>query len=174
MSANPVPPLTTLVTGATGYIGGRLVPELLDDGHQVVVLTRSRDRVRTAPWGDSVHVVEGDVNDATDLARALAGVDVAYYLVHSMDGEGDFVERDRRAAEGFAAAAADAGVGRIVYLGGLHPDGDLSPHLASRVEVGRVFLDSPFPRPCSRPASCWVPGLPASTCCVTSPSDCLP
>lgn len=137
---------TALVTGATGYIGGLLVPRLLDDGWQVRVLTRSAERLRSLEWAERVEAVEGDATSPADLGRALAGADVAYYLLHSMDGSGDLARRDRELAEGFAAAAAEAEVGRIVYLGGLHPEGaDLSVHLASRVEVGQVLLDGPVP-----------------------------
>ncbi|MHA7127007.1 NAD(P)H-binding protein [Janibacter indicus] len=144
--AAPEEPGTALVTGATGYIGGLLVPRLLDDGWKVRVLTRSSERLRGRDWIDRVEVVEGDATSADDLRRALAGTDVAYYLLHSMDGHGDLARRDRQLAEGFVAAASEAGVGRIVYLGGLHPEGaDLSVHLASRVEVGQVLLDGPVP-----------------------------
>ena len=144
--AAPEEPGTALVTGATGYIGGLLVPRLLDDGWTVRVLTRSRERLRGRDWADRVEVVEGDATSEADLRRALSGTDVAYYLVHSMDGGGDLARRDRELAEGFAAAAGEAGVGRIVYLGGLHPEGaDLSEHLASRVEVGQILLDGPVP-----------------------------
>ncbi|MGO0575772.1 NAD(P)H-binding protein [Ornithinimicrobium panacihumi] len=134
----------TLVTGATGYIGGLLVPRLLDEGYAVRVLTRSGDLPQE--WADRVEVVEGDAGSADDLAEALADVDVAYWLIHSMDGEGDFAERDREMAQGLASAAREAGVGRIVYLSGLHPEGEeLSEHLASRVEVGRILLGSGVP-----------------------------
>ena len=144
--AAPDEPGTALVTGATGYIGGLLVPRLLDDGWTVRVLTRSSERLRGRDWIDRVEVVEGDATSADDLRRALAGTDVAYYLLHSMDGHGDLARRDRQLAEGFVAAASEAGVGRIVYLGGLHPEGaDLSEHLASRVEVGQILLDGPVP-----------------------------
>ncbi|WP_277453012.1 NAD(P)H-binding protein [Janibacter sp. DB-40] len=137
---------TVLVTGATGYIGGLLVPRLLDDGWTVRVLTRSAERLRAKEWADRVEVAEGDVTSGDDLRAALSGVDVAYYLVHSMDGGGDLARRDREMAAGFASAAADEQVGRIVYLGGLHPEGaDLSLHLASRVEVGEVLLRGPVP-----------------------------
>lgn len=136
---------TALVTGATGYIGGQLVPALLDRGWTVRVLTRRASGVQGRPWSGRVEVVEGDASSAQDCRRALEGVDVAYYLLHSMDGRGDFVERDRSMAAAFADAAASAGTGRVVYLGGLHPEGELSTHLASRVEVGDVFLDSPTP-----------------------------
>ncbi|SDO60410.1 Tryptophan-rich sensory protein (benzodiazepine receptor homolog) [Pedococcus dokdonensis] len=138
-------PRTALVTGATGYIGGQLVPALLDAGWQVRVLTRKAAGLHGRPWQDDVEVVTGDATSPDDLGRALEGVEVAYYLLHSMDGQGSFVERDRTMAQGFAAAAADAGTGRLVYLSGLHPSGELSEHLASRVEVGEIFLAAPVP-----------------------------
>ncbi len=136
---------TALVTGATGYIGGRLASALLGAGWRVRVLTRDADRLRSRSWADDVEVVEGDASSPEDCERALAGVDVAYYLLHSMDGRGGFAERDRHLAETFAAAAERAGTARLVYLGGLHPDGPLSRHLASRVEVGEVLLRSAVP-----------------------------
>jgi uncharacterized protein YbjT (DUF2867 family) len=133
-----------LVTGATGYVGGRLVPELLDAGHEVRCLARTPAKLRDRPWRDRVEVVEGDVTDGNSLAGPLTGVDLAYYLVHSMDGSGGFEERDRRAAAAFRDACATAGVGRIVYLGGLGSDDeDLSHHLESRHEVGQVLADGP-------------------------------
>jgi uncharacterized protein YbjT (DUF2867 family) len=136
-----------LVTGATGYIGGRLVPELLGAGHEVVCLARSPDRLREVPWADEVTVVQGDLADAATLAPAFEGVDAAYYLVHAIGSGSGFEDREREAAEAFASAAASAGVGRIVYLGGLSPAGGetASPHLASRAEVGRVLLASDVP-----------------------------
>lgn len=133
-----------LVTGASGYIGSHLVPKLLDAGHDVAVFSRNPDRLPAA-WRDRVEVRRGDAGSDADVAAALSGVDVAYYLLHSMDGRGDFVARDRELAHRFAAAASDAGVGRIVYLSGLHPDGPLSEHLASRVEVGEILLGSGVP-----------------------------
>ncbi len=136
---------TVLVTGATGYIGGLLVPRLQEAGHTVRVLTRRSGGLNRPDWPEQVQVATGDLSDGQALSAALAGVEVAYYLVHSMDGEGDFVERDRRLAQGFAAAAEAAGVSRIVYLGGLHPQGKLSAHLASRVEVGEIFLACAVP-----------------------------
>jgi uncharacterized protein YbjT (DUF2867 family)/tryptophan-rich sensory protein len=136
---------TVLVTGATGYIGGQLVPVLLDRGHHVRVLTRHRRGLAGREWSGHVEVVEGDASRREDVRRALEGVDVAYYLLHSMDGGGSFIERDRSMAQAFADAAGDAGVGRVVYLGGLHPEGELSDHLASRVEVGETFLRGPVP-----------------------------
>ena len=141
--------LTCLVTGATGYIGGRLVPELLTAGHRVRCLARSPERLRDQPWAGRVDVVRGDVKNAASVADALVGVDVAYYLVHALGAGRDFQETDRRAAAVFARCARAAGVRRIVYLGGLTPAGvpeqELSPHLRSRAEVGRILLESGVP-----------------------------
>ncbi len=137
---------TVLVTGVTGYLGSRLVPRLLADGHTVRVLTRDADKVAARQWRDEVDVVEGDASSAEVLGRALDGVEVAYYFLHSMDGRPGFVERDRELATVFAAAARDAGVARIVYQSGLHPPGGgLSEHLASRVEVGEILMASGVP-----------------------------
>jgi uncharacterized protein YbjT (DUF2867 family)/tryptophan-rich sensory protein len=134
------------VTGASGYVGGQVVPRLLDEGWTVRVLTRRRASMDGKPWVDRVEVAEGDVGSAGDMRRALEDVDAAWYLVHSMDDQPDFQERDREAATHFSEAAESAGVSRIVYLGGLHPaDEVLSPHLASRVEVGRILLESGVP-----------------------------
>lgn len=138
------PERTALVTGASGYVGGRLVPALLDAGWRVRVLVRTPDRLKT-DWRDRVEVVAGDAESADDVRRALTGVDVAYYLRHSMDGRGDYRTRDRRLATTFADAARTVGVRRLVYLSGLHPQGKLSDHLASRVEVGQILLDSGVP-----------------------------
>lgn len=136
---------TALVTGASGYVGAQLVPALLEAGWDVRILARRPERL-AAHWRDQVTVVQGDLGDAPALARALTGVDVAWYLVHSMDGKGGYAERDRRLAEGFARAAQTAGVGRLIYLSGLHPRGQgLSEHLASRVEVGEILLRSGVP-----------------------------
>lgn len=135
------------MTGATGYVGGRLVPWLLADGHAVRCLARSPDKLRDVPWADRVEVVRGDVLDSDSLHRAMWGVDVVYYLVHSLT-EAGFATLDRRSALLTAEAARDAGVARIVYLGGLHPDGEeggLSDHLGSRAEVGEIFLRSGVP-----------------------------
>ncbi|MER6979392.1 SDR family oxidoreductase [Streptomyces carpinensis] len=138
-----------LVTGASGYIGGRLVPELLEAGCRVRCLARSPDKLRDHPWADAAETVGGDVTDARSVAAAMRGIDVAYYLVHALGSGAGFEDTDRRAARIFAEQAHAAGVRRIVYLGGLTPRGvpehSLSPHLRSRAEVGRIFLDGPVP-----------------------------
>ena len=145
-----------LVTGATGYVGGELAGELLRRGWRVRVLTRSSDKLEETDWSGRVvdgrahegqaEYVEGDASDADDVRKAMQDVDVAYYLMHSMGEGDDFREQERRMAQTFASAAADADVSRIVYLGGLHPDDEkLSDHLASRVEVGRILIDSGVP-----------------------------
>jgi uncharacterized protein YbjT (DUF2867 family) len=165
-----------LVTGASGFVGSLLVPRLCAEGHAVRALGREPQRVlaalaRTRPQrrdGEAgrraedgreleVEVVRGDVLSADGLARALEGIDVAYYLIHSMErppaGDSPFAERDRIAAENFAEAAVDAGVRRIVYLGGLVPrprpaaagagaPARLSRHLASRAQVERILLEA--------------------------------
>ncbi|WP_150238818.1 SDR family oxidoreductase [Nocardiopsis quinghaiensis] len=141
MTAGP-----TLVTGATGYIGGRLVPELLDAGYRVRCLARAPDKLRDQPWRDRVEVVRGDVVSGEGLDEALRDVATAYYLVHSMSGGRDFGGTDADAARNFARAAERAGASRLVYLGGLAPEGvRLSPHMASREEVGRILLESGVP-----------------------------
>jgi len=128
---------TIALTGATGHVGGRLLPALLDAGHEVRCVVRDPATARL-PAG--ARVVGGDVLSGEGLADALAGADVAYYLVHSMGGAGDFAERDRRAARTFGAAVRDARVARTVYLGGLEGDDDgASEHLRSRHEVAAVL-----------------------------------
>ncbi|WP_017604818.1 SDR family oxidoreductase [Nocardiopsis alkaliphila] len=135
-----------LVTGASGYIGGRLVPELLDAGYRVRCLARTPEKLRDHPWRARVEVVRGDVVSGEGLAEALSGVDVAYYLVHSMGGGDDFESTDARAARTFARAAGAADAGRVVYLGGLAPTGrNLSPHMASRAEVAEILRAGPVP-----------------------------
>lgn len=137
-------PRTVLVTGATGYIGGRLVPRLLEAGHRVKVLVRTPAKIAGVPWLEHVEVVRNSLDDPAGLQTALDGVDVLYYLVHSMAGGPGFEGKEKAMAETAAQAAAAAGVERIVYLGGLHPsDATLSTHMRSREAVGRVFLDGP-------------------------------
>ncbi len=139
---------TVLVTGATGYIGGRLVPRLLERGDRVRCIARSAAKVRARAWADhpNVEIVEADVA-APDLATHMQGCSAAYYLVHSMIAANEeYRERDRRLAQGFADAASQAGVERIIYLGGLGETGDdLSEHLRSRREVESALASTPVP-----------------------------
>lgn len=130
------------VAGATGYVGSRLVPRLAAAGHQVAALARSADAVASAARVNRIAV---DIGDRAELVEALAGVDAAFYLVHSMAGGDDFAERDRKLAANFAEAAARAGVRRIVYLGGLGADDAESAHLRSRHEVGEVLTSGAVP-----------------------------
>jgi uncharacterized protein YbjT (DUF2867 family) len=133
-----------LLTGATGYVGGRLLRALERDGRRVRCLARHPDALvrRVAP---STEVVEGDVQDFVSLRAAMEGVHTAFYLVHSMSSKEGFEEEDRRAASAFGAAAQQAGVKRIVYLGGLGRGEGLSAHLRSRQEVGRILRESGTP-----------------------------
>jgi uncharacterized protein YbjT (DUF2867 family) len=133
-----------LVTGATGYVGSRLVRRLAGEGRGVRALAREPDRL--APL-DGVEPVGGDLLSGAGLERALDGCETAYYLVHSMEAaapeDNGFADRDRAAAEAFAKAATKAGVERIVYLGGIEPaSGAVSAHLGSRLEVERILLEA--------------------------------
>jgi len=142
-----------LVTGATGYIGGRLIPELLADGFRVRVLARRPRNLADRGWHDQVQIVQGDAADAKSLSQALRDVDVAYYLIHSLGTGAGFEALDRRHARNFASAARACQVGRIVYLGGLYPEAEkLSPHLESRKEVGEILLASGVPTTALRAA----------------------
>ena len=127
-----------LVTGATGYIGGRLIPRLLEAGLDIRVLVRDALRVRGRSWADRVEVVVGDALSGRGLSEALDGVDTAYYLIHSMYSQTDFEVADRTAAENFVAAASH--IRHVIYLGGLVPTGGrVSKHLRSRAEVGEIL-----------------------------------
>ena len=134
-----------VVTGATGYIGGRVVPRLLEAGHEVRVAVRTPARIAEYPWGDRVEVVQADLTDPDAVAAAVADMDVLYYLVHAMGSGAGFEASEALAARTVAAAASAAQLSRIVYLGGLHPDGPLSPHLRSRAEVGQILMRSGVP-----------------------------
>ena len=133
-----------LVFGASGYIGSNLVPALLAAGHRVRATARNVEVLEARGW-TGVELVRADALDPASLAPALAGVDTAYYLVHSMAAGRDFAALDRQAAENFARAAAQAGVRRIVYLGGLIPPNPRSQHLKSRAETGEVLRRFPVP-----------------------------
>ncbi|MDA0745699.1 MAG: SDR family oxidoreductase [bacterium] len=132
-----------LVTGATGYVGGRLVPRLLAAGYRVRCLVRDAGRLRGRSWSEAVEVVEGDVLRPETLPAAMVGVDSAYYMIHGMKDTADFHDRDLTAARNFGAAAQDAGVLRLLYLGGLGESGaDLSRHLRSRQQTGQALCEA--------------------------------
>jgi len=133
-----------LVTGATGYVGGRLWRRLEAEGRRVRCLVRRPSGI-SSQAGERTEVFQGDLLKAESLRPALSGVEVAYYLVHSMGSAGDFEEQDRVAASNFAEAAREAGVKRIVYLGGLAHGEDLSRHFRSRQETGRILRESGVP-----------------------------
>ena len=132
-----------LVTGATGYIGARLVPRLLDEGHKVRALARNPGKLAAVPWRDRAEVARGDLGDVDSLTAAFDGMDVVYYLVHSMGASKDFAAEEDRAVRNVVTAARRTGVRRLVYLSGLHPeDSKLSEHLESRAAVGEALIDS--------------------------------
>ncbi len=135
-----------LVTGTTGYVGGRLVPRLLEAGYRVRCLVRDPARLQGRPWLSQVEIAQGDVLKPETLPAAMQGVDTAYYLIHSMSSSADFHQRDLIAARSFGEAAKAAGVERIIYLGGLgDPDADLSQHLRSRQQTGAALQGAGVP-----------------------------
>ena len=145
MSTKPI-----LVTGATGYVGGRLIPALVNEGYRVRAMGRNLEKMACRPWAqsDQVELVQGDVLDLESLNNAAIGCRVAYYLVHSMIAQKEkFVEADRRAAHNMVAAATAAKLERIIYLGGLAEakDTDLSKHLQSRIEVAEILQSGSVP-----------------------------
>lgn len=146
MSSLPSSPRKILVTGATGYIGGRLIPRLLEAGYTVRCMVRDPARLQGRPWLQNVEVVQGDVLEPQSLTSCLMGVDIAYYLIHSLSAGHDFSERDEVAARNFGMACLKAGVTRIVYLGGLgDPAAKLSPHLRSRQITGDALREAGVP-----------------------------
>lgn len=133
-------PARCLVTGATGYIGGRLIRELLSHGYRVRILARKPERLKDHPWIDRVEVVSGDAHDVTALDKALDGIDVAYYLLHALMSKDDFEQEEKDIAEKFGTAAKKADIQRIVYLGGIIAENELlSPHLQSRADTGTIL-----------------------------------
>ena len=143
MAANGSP---ILVTGATGFVAGQLVPRLLERGHAVRVMARRPERLGSKPWSRSVEVVAADVLAPQTLGAALQGVHTAYYLIHGMTSGRGYVQRDIEAAGNFAKAAADAGVRHIVYLGALaDPGAGLAGHLRSRMDTGAALRLGPVP-----------------------------
>jgi uncharacterized protein YbjT (DUF2867 family) len=132
-----------LVTGATGYVGGKLVPRLLEQGYHVRVLARDPGKLRLKSWKNDVEVFKGDVLEPSTLLSALSGVKLAYYLVHSITSGKNFVQRDLAAARNFGEAARQVGVKRVIYLGGLgDPETSLSEHLRSRQETAAILRRS--------------------------------
>ena len=144
-SLGVLPGALVLVTGASGYVGGRLVAVLIERGYRVRCLLRTPGKVESAPWRTSVEIVQGDVGG--DLSEAMAGVDAAFYLVHSIGSSAEWAEHDRAVAENFRCCAEVAGIRRIIYLGGLgdNSSGQLSEHLASRQEVGAELAKGSVP-----------------------------
>ena len=135
-----------LVTGATGYVGGRLVPRLLDAGYRVRCLVRDPNRLQGRPWLERVEVVTGDALTGGTLAEAMKDVSAAYYLIHGKQGGQTNADRDLEVARNFAKAADDAGIERIIYLGELvDPTTNLSPYLRARHETGYILRQSSVP-----------------------------
>lgn len=139
-------PARCLVTGATGYIGGRLIRELLSHGYRVRILARKPERLKDHPWIDRVEVVSGDAHDVAALDKALDGIDVAYYLLHALMSKDDFEQEEKDIAEKFGTAAKKADIQRIVYLGGIIAENELlSPHLQSRADTGTILKSFGIP-----------------------------
>ena len=139
-------PARVLVTGATGYIGGRLVRELLAHNYQVRVLARDARKVEDHSWSDRVEIIEGDAMNPEALGVALHGVDVAYYLLHALMVSDDFEEQERMLATRFSDIARTASVRRIVYLGGIvSSNEDLSAHMTARTATGEILRSSGVP-----------------------------
>jgi len=135
-----------LVTGVTGYVGGRLVPRLLETGYRIRCMTRDTERLKGHPWLNQVEVVQGDALNRESLVAAMQGVSTAYYLIHGMQGGKVQMDRDLRAARNFASAAEEAGLERIIYLGELvDPAAHLSPYLRARHETGYNLRQGPVP-----------------------------
>lgn len=139
-------PALCLVTGATGYIGGRMVTALLDHGYRVRVLVRNASRISLHPWFSQVEIVDGDASDSKALDQALNGVDVAYYLIHSLMVKDSFEDSEVSLAQSFATACQKANIQRLVYLGGIiNDEEDLSPHMSARMRTGEILRASGVP-----------------------------
>jgi len=136
--------LKILVTGATGYVGGRLIPELLHAGHELRCLVRDASRMPDKWWRDKVEIVEADVLDEASLQEVFSGIEIAYYLIHSLGGfQHDLVSTEERAARNFGRSAHRQNVDRIIYLGGIEPNSaKTSKHLGSRVKTGEALRSS--------------------------------
>ena len=134
-----------LITGATGYVGGRLVKDLLGQNHEIRVLVRDPKKVSSQDWQKSVEVVVGSVTDKTAVMQVMENVEIAYYLLHSINSSTQFDLIEREMAENFAEAAKSAGIKQIIYLGGIANDNRKSTHLESRATTGRILANSGIP-----------------------------
>jgi len=141
-----MPAKRILVTGASGYIAGRLIPRLLAGGYSVRVMARSGAKIANRPWIGQVEVVEADVTDPASLPLALEGIDSAYYLIHNMSSGRNYQQAEMDGARSFARAAHQAGTEHIIYLGGLaDPEDEIAPHMRSRIETGTALREFPVP-----------------------------
>ena len=138
-------PRTYLVTGASGYVGGRLVRDLRRDGKKVRVLVRDGKKIQGQSWSGEVEIIEGNASNADVLDRALKGVHTAYYLLHSINAATDFANIESAMAQGFAQAAQRQGVQQIIYLGGIANDENRSRHLTSRMNTGAELASTSVP-----------------------------
>ncbi|MEJ2758574.1 MAG: NAD(P)H-binding protein [Anaerolineales bacterium] len=135
-----------LVTGASGYIAGKLIPRLLAAGYAVRCMVRTRDKIAYRSWAEQVEIVEADVSQPETLPAALAGINTAYYLIHNMSSGHGYQEIELAGAEAFALAAELTGVEHIIYLGGLaDPADEIAPHMRSRIETGITLRQHPVP-----------------------------
>ena len=134
-----------LITGASGYVGGRLVRTLVDEKFDVRVFVRDKNKIKGQAWADSVEICEGTANKVQDLERALAGIHTAYYLLHSINLGSNFDDIEAQMARQFAQVAQKAGVQQIVFLGGIANDANISKHLASRVRTGAELASTSVP-----------------------------
>ncbi len=142
---SPIDKRQILVTGASGYVGGRLVRNLVEDNFDVRVLVRDKNKLKDQPWGNRVEIIEGNANKPEDLTHALKNVHTAFYLLHSINLGKDFDEIESEMARNFAKAAEEQGVKQIVYLGGIANDENRSQHLASRMNTGAQLASGKVP-----------------------------
>ncbi|ACY48492.1 SDR family oxidoreductase [Rhodothermus marinus] len=140
-----MPEMRVLVTGATGYVGGRLIPRLLEAGYPVRAMARDRRRLEGRPWSDRIEIVEADVLRPETLPDAVNGIHTVFYLIHALGGGDDFMQKEQAGARHLAEAAARAGVSHIIYLGGLQPPRPVSRHLESRRLTGEALRSGPVP-----------------------------